>query len=203
MLLLPAGCKLVKNEGGGAKGTATEQKGAKLEKLAAGLWQSKLLPHLEGTAVALPELEPAIAAGLDSAGERYGYRAGSGNPWTFATRFTGRVVTANTDTRAATAAIDHNGDGTADATIQLGPVIRGTALRDALPFVSFSDFADQIEYAGFSRALNGRAFAQALEPVQREGLVGRIVTVLGVFALGSRDDAIMVTPVTLQVEAPQ
>jgi predicted lipoprotein len=38
-----------------------------------------------------------------------------------------------------------------------GPVIRGTALRDALPFIQFSQFTNQLEYARVANALNDRA----------------------------------------------
>ena len=31
--------------------------------------------------------------------------------------------------------------------LQIGPVIFGTALRDALPFIAFGDFVNQIDYA--------------------------------------------------------
>jgi len=41
--------------------------------------------------------------------------------------------------------------------IETGPVIRGTALRDALPFIQFSQFTNQLEYARVANALNERA----------------------------------------------
>jgi predicted lipoprotein len=43
------------------------------------------------------------------------------------------------------------------AIIQTGPVIRGTALRDALPFIQFSQFTNQLEYARVANVLNDRA----------------------------------------------
>ncbi len=46
-------------------------------------------------------------------------------------------------------------DGQA-AAIQIGPVLRGTALRDALEFVRFTDFVNQLEFAGVANALNDR-----------------------------------------------
>ena len=42
------------------------------------------------------------------------------------------------------------------AAIQIGPVLRGTALRDALDFVRFTDFVNQLEFAGVANALNDR-----------------------------------------------
>jgi predicted lipoprotein len=42
-------------------------------------------------------------------------------------------------------------------TVLTGPVIRGTALRDALPFIQFSQFTNQLEYARVANVLNDRA----------------------------------------------
>ena len=46
-------------------------------------------------------------------------------------------------------------------TVLTGPVIRGTALRDALPFIQFSQFTNQLEYARVSNALNDRSVKAA------------------------------------------
>ena len=81
-------------------------------------------------------------------------------------------MAAKTDTRAATADVDIDGDGTADATVQLGPVIRGTTLRDVQPFFDFTAFRDQIAFAELARALNDQAYKTALDG-GAEGRAGR------------------------------
>jgi len=48
-------------------------------------------------------------------------------------------------------------DGRPDIAVLTGPVIRGTALRDALPFIQFSQFVNQLEFARVGNALNERA----------------------------------------------
>ena len=48
------------------------------------------------------------------------------------------------------------GGGQADVAVRFGE-IRGTALRDALPFIQFGQFVNQVEYARASSALNARA----------------------------------------------
>ncbi len=200
-LLLLAGCKLVKNEPEGAadgKAAGGAQQPSKFEVMADEIWQAKVLPYLEEEATELSLLKTAIAEDPAAAGDSYGYRAGSeGTPWSFAARFSGQVVDAKTDTRAATARVDIDGDGTADATVQLGPVIRGTALRDVLPFISFSDFSDQIEFANLSRALHAKAYDEVLAGFPREDLAGKQVTVLGVFTQRDGATEILVTPVAL------
>ncbi len=81
-----------------------------------------------------------------------------GAPWNFPVAITGTIVEANTKSRAATADIDTDGDGKADATLQLGPVIKGTSIRDVLPFVSFTSYSNQIDYADVAKAFNTQAF---------------------------------------------
>ena len=68
----------------------------------------------------------------DEAGRKYGYRAKEGSePWTFAVNIDGRIVAAETTSRAATISVDTEGDGKVAAIVQIGPAMRGTALRDS------------------------------------------------------------------------
>lgn len=196
------GCRLVKNDDGtGNSGTTASraEKKSKLDAMVEDMWQSRILPHLEKQAVDLATVAPKIRTDLQAAGKAHGYRAGGeGTPWSFSTRFSGRIVSANTDTRAATADVDLNGDGEADATVQLGPVIQGTALRDTMPFIVFTDFADQIEFASFSRSLNTYAYEQTLAEFPREDLIGMDITVLGAFTMRGPGEPIRITPVSIK-----
>jgi predicted lipoprotein len=71
-----------------------------------------------------------------------------------------------------------------------GPVIRGTALRDALPFIQFSQFTNQLEYARVSNALNDRAVKVAESAHVKAGDTVRYA------GAGSKDG---VVPVMLEV----
>jgi predicted lipoprotein len=51
----------------------------------------------------------------------------------------------------------------------LAGVIRGTALRDALPFIQFSQFTNQLEYARVANALNDRAAKVAQAALAKAG----------------------------------
>jgi predicted lipoprotein len=202
--LSAGGCRLVENKAApAAQGPGTggaQDAGSKLETMAQEMWAAKVLPYFQEKAADLSALVPAIKTGIDNAGTQYGFRAGGeGTPWSFPVHFKGRILAANTETRAASATIDIDGDGKGDATLQLGPVIRGTALRDSLPFASFSNFADQIEFASFSRALNDRAYKSVLEAVPRAGLQAREVSGRGAFTLRGATDEILITPVALDL----
>ncbi|MEP5810304.1 MAG: DUF2291 domain-containing protein [Roseibium sp.] len=197
------GCKLEKNDVGAdgqSQKVVSSQPGGDMNALVADIWEKQVLPHLDETSTDMAELVTAIASGLDAAGDAKGYRpASEGSPWNFSTKVKGKIVSAKTDTRAATADVDVDGDGTADVTLQLGPVIRGTALRDILPFIDFSSFTDQIEYAKLSRALNARAFESALEDLPRDNLEGQQVEALGAFTVRGGGPPFLVTPVTVKV----
>lgn len=83
--------------------------------------------------------------------------------------------------------------------MQIGPVIRGTALRDASGFIQFSDFTNQSEYAAAGNALNESAQRLVIAPVQFETLQGRTVSFVG--AVGKsplrEDGAIEIVPIRL------
>jgi predicted lipoprotein len=85
--------------------------------------------------------------------------------------------------------------------IQIGPVIRGTAVRDASGFIRFSDFTNQFEFAGAANALNDHVLRIVVGATPVDTLVGRAVTFVG--AIGKtplrEDGAIDVVPVQLAV----
>jgi predicted lipoprotein len=195
----PAACKLVKNPDPAeeaAKQAAANDGGADV----ATMWTAQVLPHINEAATDLATLKTAIAGGLDAAGQAYGYRPKSeGAPWNFPVKAEGTVVAAKTDTRAATADIDIDDDGKADATVQLGPVIRGTTLRDVEPFIDFTAYRDQIAFAELARGLNDQAYKTALDGVQKETLAGKTVTVVGAFTMTAASDPILITPVSFEV----
>lgn len=157
---------------------------------------SALLPLILDASATLPDLRKALSGGLDAAGAQYGNRgAGEGAAWNFAVRGQGTVVAAKLDSRARQAELDTDGDGKGDLTLQLGPVIKGTALRDVAPFFRFDDFRDQIAFAKLARALNDRAAAGLTIP---EGvLVGSTLDFAGVVALKSVTEPWLVTVVRI------
>ena len=83
--------------------------------------------------------------------------------------------------------------------MQVGPVVFGTALRDALPVISFGDFVNQIEYAEVSRALNDRAIAAARNGLDLASLTGKTITFSGAAAQPSGNSPLQLTPVAIAV----
>jgi predicted lipoprotein len=168
-----------------------------------GIWDGKVIPYLSVKAHGLTEVVAAAKVNPDEAGRKFGYRAKEGSePWTFAVKISGRIVAAETASRAGTISVDDGGDGKVAVIIQIGPAMRGTALRDALEFVSFNDFKNQIDYAQYGKAFNTYAVQTFLSKLPRDSLVGRSVTALGAFTLEAGDQPPLLTPAQLTLGPP-
>ena len=174
------------------------------DKMAADMWAAKVVPYLGAKAGAFAEVRGLALRDPAAAGAKFGHREDSdGAPWTYVVRLEGTVISANVESRAASIEVDATGAGKVDATVQIGPVIRGTALRDALDFVKFGDFTNQIEFAQFGKALNAYAQRAALERLPRDALVGKRVRVLGAYTAAAGDAPPLVTPANLEIETAQ
>lgn len=197
-----AGCKLVKTSEVEAQGAEnTEQTdAARMAVYAEEIWEARVLPVVNENLVPLPELRTQLAKGLDVAGAAHGLRPeGEANPWNFAASGSGTIIESKLKSRAAKLQVDTDADGKPDVTVQLGPIIRGTALRDAMPFLIFTDFRDQIEFAKLAGALNAKAHEQLTLPDPESDVIGQTVQFEGVFTLRKVDDVPEVVPTALTI----
>ncbi|SNR47955.1 DUF2291 family protein [Paracoccus sediminis] len=192
-------CKIVPNPEPGSENAAAQTDEDRMAAKAGEIYAARLVPYVSGKAIDLPVLTTALQGGLDAAGKAHGVRPqAEGSAWNFLLKGQGTVVQANRESRAATMDLDVTGDGQADVTIQLGPVIRGTALRDAADFIVFTDYRDQIEFAKLARALNDRAHGAIALP---EGdLTGRTVRFEGAATLRAATDPVLIVPTLLEIQ---
>ena len=146
----------------------------------------KVLPYLKGKAGPFQDVIAAAKADAKAAGEKYGNpRKQANSPWTYVASAEGKIVASNTQSRAATIDVDVDADGKADLRAQIGPAMRGTALRDVLDFVDFNAFKNQIDYAQYGKSFNTYANTTVLSKLPRDGLDGKSVKLLGAFVAGS------------------
>ncbi len=200
--LVLAGCKFVptaeKHKPASNNSAEAPDKG--FDSKVAGMWETKVLPYAKAKAGPFADVTAAITANAHAAGAKYGFKEKGGSaPWTLLSTISGKIVAANTQSRAALIDVDTNGDGTADAQVQIGPVIRGTAIRDSLDFVNFNDFTNQIDFAQFGKAFNTHLNAKVLNTLPRENLVGKQAQVLGAFPLPAGAALPLVTPLMIEV----
>ena len=164
------------------------------------VWASQLTTHFDSKANDLATVIAAVKADLDKAGHDYGHRAASeGSPWSFAVKSTGKVVSVNTESRAGTLIVEIASDaGPQQITLQIGPVVKGTAIRDSLPFFSFANVTNQIEFAQVGRAFNERALKEIEKPLAELKTPGTAVEFKGAISLTSVPETFVVTPVSLK-----
>jgi predicted lipoprotein len=163
-----------------------------------GIWSSKVLPTVQEKALDAPTLLAAIKSDPAAAGTKYGHQTGTGSPYSYLIKGTG---TASKVSDAPTGPITVDIDtptGKQQIAIATGPVIAGTALRDAVGFIEFSQFTNQLDYADVATQLNNKVKSEVVSKVDKATLVGKQITFAGAFtALGP--NAVLVVPTELTV----
>jgi len=114
---------------------------------------------------------------------------------------TGVVAAIDRRSRVGVLRVQPSGSGSRMVAIQIGPVVRGTALRDASGFINFSDFTNQFDYAGAANALNDYALRIVVGGLSVDALQGRTILFTGAAGTSPlRDDgAIEIVPVQLRI----
>ena len=153
----------------------------------------KVKASIEERAVDAVEVGAALVADKVAAGKKYG--VGSVNP-VIPVKFTGTVEERKSNFNVIK--VDGFPEGMA-IRVQTGPAVNGTDLRDATGTIEFGQFKNQIEFQNAGSALNNEMKKQVLEGVDVDNLVGKTVSVTGVFKLVNPKNW-LVTPVELQVK---
>jgi predicted lipoprotein len=167
------------------------------------IWASKLLPTIMRSAVETHVLLDALTASPSGAQSRYGHCEANG-PCYFVVKGEGVVTSVDTHSRVGLALVDIAPfDKRPDLSVQIGPVIRGTSLRDATGIIRFTDFTNQIQFADVGNELNNRVLKTVLAPLDREKLKGRKISFVGALSAPSTDGPPLLrelVPVTLTPE---
>lgn len=162
----------------------------------ASLWDSRVVPWVQDHAVELGPLIAALAQDRQAAEKKYGVLSGDG-AYSFIVRGHARVASVDTSTPVGVIVLDSPDFQQHEVRIYAGPLVFGTVLRDALSFIRFNDFTNQMQYASTAKSLNKRALSQAYGDVDPEQLAGRNIKFLGVFG-ESPDGAIELIPLKIQ-----
>ncbi len=146
-----------------------------------------MLRALEGA----PDVEAITVRAASFADDSTGVRS-------LVVRGQGRVVDVDTRSRSGTATVALDREARATVVLQVGPVITGTAIRDALPALGFDRFVNQIQHADVGNELNARVEREVLQPLDRAGLRGRHVRFAGMASF-EEGRPLTITPVRLEV----
>ncbi|MFJ9584774.1 DUF2291 family protein [Streptomyces acidicola] len=152
----------------------------------------KVVPAIEKNAVEAATLHKAMTQDADAAGEKYGKRSGTG-PYSYSITVTGTAGAA----RNGLMEIQVPGLDKVRVSVQIGPAINGTALRDAAGFITFGQFTNQVEYADAATALNTAMKDAVLKSFDAAAVEGQEITVTGA-AMPLTPDVLTITPVSIE-----
>ncbi len=164
------------------------------------MFESQAVPVLKDQAVDLTELLTAAHGDLKSVGEKYGIRAGTGNAYNFLVKGTVTVQEVNTELRAGymTATLDGY-NGNEKLKIQIGPVFKGTAVRDVMPMIKFEEFKNQVVYANLATAIHNTISKTVFASLDVSSLPGKKIEFYGAFTdTGSSE--LLITPFAIEVK---
>ncbi|MCO8270545.1 DUF2291 domain-containing protein [Actinoplanes sp. TRM 88003] len=164
-------------------------------------WTQKIVPTVHDNAVDVTTVAAAIADDPVAAGQQYGNRTGTGSPFAFMVKGSGKVTDVDTSvpTGPVTVEVPVAGGKPVKVTIATGPVIAGTAIRDAVKFIAFGDFTNQIDYAEVANQINTKAKTEVIAKVDRDSLKGKTVDFYGAFSALS-PGTIFLVPTELAVK---
>ncbi len=174
------------------------------DKYVASIWSSKILPTVQKEAIDLPTLLTDLERDPAATARRFGHYAIDGGPPSFLVKGSGRVVSVDTVSLVSTAGIAFGSHKKPVALIQIGPVLNGTDIRDALPFINFNQFVNQVQYGEVAVSINAMVTNTVLAKLDTAKLKGKHVVFTGAYTAPdpnapSTSSLPMITPVTLEV----
>ncbi len=202
---LLTGCRLytvVKHDKGGAGAGGTkfyfEDESFDADAFVTSIWDSRIIPQMDKKAVQIAEVLKELKTDGDGAGKKYGIRSSEvGSAWNFIVKGKGKVLKVNTESRNGTVDVDLEPyDGNKDIAIQIGPVFKGTSIRDSMDFIKFDDFKNQMVFASVSSSLNKYIRDKVVNTLQPDSMGGQEIEFVGAFTLEAPDN-IVVTPVEI------
>lgn len=164
------------------------------------IWQNRVVPTMLEKAADLTAVLSALDADVEAAKKQYS-SVEAGNTAHFIVKGAGRVsrVESRSQNRTLTVTLP-NYKGRTEVAIQIGPVFRGTALRDAVGFIQFNQFVNQLQFADVGAKLNDRVTTSVVKDFDPATAQGKQVSFSGAFTLGTLGDRakIIITPVKLE-----
>lgn len=164
------------------------------------IWPKKVVPAALHESVPLPTLLAAIGRDKPAALRRFGHRVDG--TYNMLVRFSGKVSRIDASSPMGAVTVDvAAGSRSIPVKVAIGPVILGTSLRDAMKFISFQAFLNQVQYGDVADDLNNHVTKDVIRSLQLTRIRGRRIEVFGAYTY---DDAnprtIAVTPVILRLQ---
>ena len=166
------------------------------------IWEESALPEMNENAVDLKELLEGSNGDLTALADEYGkYSMGDSGELSYVVKGSGTVEEVNTQSQAGYMAIKLDGyNGTEVIKIQIGPVYKGSSIRDSLSFIKFGDYKNQEQWAAVSQSINEVVAKDVVEPAKPDSLQGKTISFVGAFTVSTGSSDVLITPVVLEAE---
>ena len=135
------------------------------------IWKSKIIPTISNEANEITFILDELFENKEIAEEKYGARSGTGS-YSFMIKGMGEVKSLNTASRVGTLSIELQKKYEAKIFITLGPVIKKDSIRDAVKFIQFNDFVNQLDFADVSRIIRTRVLNEIIGPLNLKEICG-------------------------------
>lgn len=164
-------------------------------------WEEKSAEYFEANAVDLAQLLTEANGDFSSVAAKYGhYSMGDQGELSFIVKGTGTVDSVKNKLRSGYIAFTFDGNLTDVKTrLQIGPVYKGSAVRDSISLISYKDYKNQIEWAEVSVAFHNLITKEILSQIDMNTLEGKKIEFTGCFTV-ARADLLQITPVKLSVK---
>lgn len=204
-LALAAGCTIVHHGPGGSAENASAQKAAANEVFDAKAfvdtnWAGRIEPELVRDAVDLREVVAALKKDPAAAERKYGRRQDETALFNFIVKGREAIKAVNTESAAGyVELVLANPSGEDNVQVQIGPVIKSSAVRDVLSFIHFGDFVNQLDFANISKSINFHVRDNVVTGIRDKAVAGKHLAFVGAFSADG-SGRILITPVKLSVE---
>ena len=170
-------------------------------KVATDFWEQKSAAYFEKNAVDLVTLIKKSEGDFSKVASEFGhYSMGDKGELSFIVKGSGRVTTVKNKLRSGYLAFDLDGnDSEIKPRLQIGPVFKGSAVRDSISLISYKDYKNQIEWAGVSVAFHELITKELLSKIDMNALEGKSIEFIGCFTV-SKPDLVNITPVKITVK---
>jgi predicted lipoprotein len=167
-------------------------------------WDSRFIPAFREECVEIDIILDALKTDRNKAETDYGLTKTQGaTSFTFKVKGEATVLAYDDSSRNGLITLDLvPEDGNENTAIQVGPVIKKTALRDSVDFIKFTEVGNQLQFASLADELNNKMKKTVIELLDLENIAGKKIEFYGAFKLEQSDsiDKIVVTAAIIELK---
>ncbi|MBI66079.1 MAG: hypothetical protein CMG64_07300 [Candidatus Marinimicrobia bacterium] len=160
------------------------------------IWKSKIIPTISEEAQDITFILDELFKNKEVTEEKYGGRSGTGS-YSFMIKGKAEITSLNTASRVGTLSIKLEKKYDSEIFITLGPVIKKDSIRDAVKFIKFNDFVNQLDFADVSRIIKVRVLNEIIGPLNLKEITGKNINFEGAITF-DRKDKIYITPTKIE-----